>query len=120
MRQEPDHGRRHGLTTERTTFQLDRLRPVGFIGQKLRFLYLQPKGSVGILWDSRHVGRFPDTAPDTDTKQIQLVRTTFLGKPQFYRVSALFSCSRFTHHTLVIVFINHSPEHGLCQRRYSA
>ncbi|HEY3619695.1 MAG TPA: hypothetical protein VGK96_23045 [Candidatus Sulfotelmatobacter sp.] len=49
---------------------------------------------------------FPTPPPDTDTKQIQLVRTTFLGKPQVYRVSALFSCSRFTHHMLVIVFIN--------------
>jgi hypothetical protein len=56
---------------------------VGFIGQKLRFLYLQPKGSVGILWDSRHVVDFPTPAPDTDTKQIPLLRTTFLGKPQF-------------------------------------
>jgi hypothetical protein len=86
MRQKSDHSRRHVLNAEHTTFQFDHLTPIELIGQKLRFLYRQLKKSVGILWDSRHVGRFLDTAADTDTAQIPLLRMKFGRASQFIEI----------------------------------
>jgi hypothetical protein len=71
------------LNTEHITLQLEHLMPVGFIGQRLHFLYRQPKKSVGILWDYRHVGRFPDTARRHRHSTNSTLAQGILGKSQF-------------------------------------